>query len=148
MYGEDPRLSPDFARMTSEHDAERLASYIRPGNVVHGGRFDVKARYVEPTLLYPSTWDDLALQQEVFGPVLPVMTYPDLKEIVGVVKHKPKPLAAYIFSKVRRRSTMCWDRCRSAAAWLHADLRKPVSMFRSWHPSLHSALATRTRRPP
>jgi aldehyde dehydrogenase (NAD+) len=98
MYGDDPSQSPDFARMISEHDAARVASYILPEKVVHGGRFDVKARYVEPTILYPSTWDDPALQQEVFGPVLPVMPYADLKEIVGIMKRKPKPLAAYIFS--------------------------------------------------
>jgi aldehyde dehydrogenase (NAD+) len=99
MYGEDPSKSPDFARMISEHDAERVASYILPEKVVHGGRYDVKARYVEPTLLYPSTWNDPALQQEVFGPVLPVMAYSDLREIVNIIKRKSKPLAAYIFSK-------------------------------------------------
>jgi aldehyde dehydrogenase (NAD+) len=99
MYGEDPSQSPDFARMISEHDAERVASYILPEKVVHGGRYDVKARYVEPTILYPSTWDDPALQQEVFGPVLPIMSYSDLRQIVGIIKRKPKPLAAYIFSK-------------------------------------------------
>jgi aldehyde dehydrogenase (NAD+) len=102
MYGDDPSQSPDFARMISEHDAERVASYILPDKVVHGGRFDIKARYVEPTVLYPSTWDDPALQQEVFGPVLPVMSYGDLKEVVGVIKRKPKSLAAYIFSKNRQ----------------------------------------------
>lgn len=99
MYGEDPQQSPDFARMISEHDAERVASYIIPEKVVLGGRYDVKARYVEPTILYPSTWEDPALQQEIFGPVLPVMVYSDFKEIVDVIKRKPKSLAAYIFSK-------------------------------------------------
>lgn len=99
MYGSDPQRSPDFARMISEHDAQRVASYILPDKVVHGGRFDVSGRYVEPTVLYPSTWDDPALQQEVFGPVLPVMPYTDLKEIVGIMKRKPKSLAAYVFSK-------------------------------------------------
>ena len=99
MYGSDPQQSPDFARMISEHDAQRVASYILPDKVVHGGRSDIKARYVEPTVLYPSTWDDPALQQEVFGPVLPVMPYMDLKEIVDIIKRKPKSLAAYIFSK-------------------------------------------------
>jgi aldehyde dehydrogenase (NAD+) len=98
MYGDDPSQSPDFARMICEHDTERVASYIQPEKVVHGGRYDMKARYVEPTILYPSTWDDPALQQEVFGPVLPVMTYSDLQQIVRVMKRKPKPLAAYIFS--------------------------------------------------
>ncbi|ASV84211.1 aldehyde dehydrogenase family protein [Ochrobactrum quorumnocens] len=101
MYGEDPSQSTDFARMISEHDAERVASYILPEKVVHGGRYDVSSRYVEPTVLFPSTWDDPALQQELFGPVLPVMPYTDLNEIVGIIKRKPTPLAAYIFSKDR-----------------------------------------------
>ena len=99
MYGIDPRQSPDFARMISEHDAERVASYILPEKVVHGGRYDIPARYVDPTILYPSTWDDPALQQEVFGPVLPVMPYQNLEEIINVMKRKPKPLACYVFSK-------------------------------------------------
>ncbi|WP_234003435.1 aldehyde dehydrogenase family protein [Stenotrophomonas sp. MYb57] len=99
MYGTDPQQSPDFARMISEHDAQRVASYILLDKVVHGGRFDVPGRYVEPTVLYPSAWDDPAMQQEVFGPVLPVLPYSDLKEIVGIMKRKPKSLAAYIFSK-------------------------------------------------
>ncbi|WP_286859384.1 MULTISPECIES: aldehyde dehydrogenase family protein [Sphingobacterium] len=99
MYGEDPQQSPDFARMISEHDTERVASYIIPEKVVLGGRYDIKARYVEPTILYPSTWEDPALQQEIFGPVLPVMVYADFKEMVDIIKRKPKSLAAYIFSK-------------------------------------------------
>jgi len=99
MYGDDPQRSPDLARMISEHDTERVASYIVAEKVVHGGRFDISDRYVEPTILFPSTWDDPALQQEVFGPVLPVLPYRDLKEVVAVIKRKPKPLAAYIFSK-------------------------------------------------
>ncbi|MEI3791263.1 MULTISPECIES: aldehyde dehydrogenase family protein [unclassified Chryseobacterium] len=99
MYGEDPSLSPDFARMISEHDTERVASYIIPEKVILGGRFDVKSRYVEPTILYPSTWEDPAMQQEIFGPVFPILVYKDLKEIVEIIKRKPKSLAAYFFSK-------------------------------------------------
>jgi aldehyde dehydrogenase (NAD+) len=99
MYGEDPQRSPDFARMISEHDTERVASYILPDKLVHGGRVDVADRYVEPTVLYPSSWDDPALQQEIFGPVLPVLAYDDLSEVIHAIKRRPKPLAAYIFSK-------------------------------------------------
>lgn len=102
MYGEDPRQSPDFARMISEHDAERVAGYILPDKVVHGGRHDVAGRYVEPTVLYPSTWDDPAMRQEVFGPVLPVLPFDDLRDVVETIKRKPKSLAAYIFSKDQR----------------------------------------------
>jgi aldehyde dehydrogenase (NAD+) len=99
MYGDDPQQSPDLARMISARDTERVASYILPAKVVLGGRHDIDDRYVEPTILFPSTWDDPALQQEIFGPVLPVMTYRDIREIADVIKRKPKSLAAYIFSK-------------------------------------------------
>ena len=99
MYGENPSESPDFARMISERDTQRVASYILPEKVVHGGRYSVEDRFVEPTILYPSSWDDPALQQEIFGPVLPVLPYRDLGEIIGIIKRKPKSLAAYIFSK-------------------------------------------------
>lgn len=99
MYGADPQQSPDFARMISEHDAQRVVSYIVPEKVVIGGRYDVAARYVEPTVLFPSDWTDPAMQQEVFGPVLPVLIYSDLKAALDIIKRKPKALAAYIFSK-------------------------------------------------
>ena len=99
MYGDDPQQSPDFARMISERDTSRVAEYIVPEQVVIGGRFDVAARFVEPTVLYPADWSDPAMQQEVFGPVLPVLRYSKLDTLLSVIKRKPKPLAAYIFSK-------------------------------------------------
>lgn len=99
MYGTDPSQSPDFARMISEKDAQRVASYILPDKTVLGGRFDVPARYVEPTLLYPSDWLDPAMQQEVFGPVLPILRYGDMDTLIEMLKTRDKPLAAYIFSR-------------------------------------------------
>ena len=99
MYGADPSQSPDFARMISEKDAQRVASYILPDKTVLGGRFDVPARYVEPTLLYPSDWSDPAMQQEVFGPVLPILRYGDMATLIDMLKTRDKPLAAYIFSR-------------------------------------------------
>ncbi|NMD55683.1 MULTISPECIES: aldehyde dehydrogenase family protein [Tsukamurella] len=98
MYGEDPQQSPDLARMISEHDTERVAGYILAEKTVLGGRYDVSDRYVEPTVLYPSEWTDPALQQEVFGPVLPVLRYSDLDDVLGRIRALPRPLAAYIFS--------------------------------------------------
>lgn len=99
MYGRNPQRSPDFARMITEQDAERVASYIIPEKVVLGGRYDIKSRFVEPTYLYPSTWDDPAMQQEVFGPVLPILPYNNLIETIEIIKSKPRPLAGYIFSE-------------------------------------------------
>lgn len=99
MHGADPKRSPDFARMLSEHDTERVASYILPHKVVIGGEVDVKARYVAPKVLYPSDWGDPERRQKVFGPVLPVLRYADLRATIDILKRKPKSLAAYVFSK-------------------------------------------------
>ena len=99
MYGENPRLSPDFARLISERDTERVSGYILEDKVVVGGEADIADRYVAPTILYPSEWDDPALQQEIFGPVLPVLRYSELDQLIRTIKNKPKPLAAYVFSK-------------------------------------------------
>ncbi|MGB7998430.1 MAG: aldehyde dehydrogenase family protein [Photobacterium halotolerans] len=99
MYGSDPSLSPDFARMISEKETARVAAYIMPDKTVLGGRFDAASRYVEPTLLYPSDWADPAMQQEVFGPVLPILRYDHLQALVTRLKTMDKPLAAYLFSQ-------------------------------------------------
>ncbi len=101
MYGDDPKKSPDFARMISEKDAERVASYIVEDQIVLGGRHSKADRYVEPTLLYPAGWSDPAMQQEIFGPVLPILRYRDLADVVGRIKTLDKPLAAYVFSRDR-----------------------------------------------
>ena len=99
MYGSDPSLSPDFSRMISEKETARVAAYIMPEKTVLGGRFDVASCYVEPTLLYPSDWADPAMQQEVFGPVLPILRYDHLQALVTRLKTMEKPLAAYLFSQ-------------------------------------------------
>jgi len=85
--------------MISEHDAERFSSYILPDKAAHGGRYDIANRYVEPTVLHPSSWEDPTIQQEIFGPVLPVLPYDSLEAVVEIIKRKPKSLAAHIFRK-------------------------------------------------
>ena len=99
MYGENPQESPDLARMISEHDVDRMVSYLIPEKIILGGRYDKSDRYVEPTIMYPVEWTDEVMQQEIFGPILPIMKYSSLKEITEIIKRKPKSLAAYIFSK-------------------------------------------------
>lgn len=101
MYGTDAKqtIGTDLTQIITERDVERIASYITPEKVVYGGNYDVKERYVEPTVLYPSTWEDPAMKEEIFGPVLPVLPYSNLKEVFDTIKRKPKPLAAYFFSK-------------------------------------------------
>jgi aldehyde dehydrogenase (NAD+) len=99
LYGDDPKSNPDYSRIVNSHAVSRLASLIDPAKVVAGGKSDPEARYLDPTLLYPITWDDKIMEDEIFGPILPILTYKTLDEAFGHITSKPHALAAFIFSR-------------------------------------------------
>jgi aldehyde dehydrogenase (NAD+) len=98
FYGDDAKNNSDLSKIATEHDVERLAALIDPAKVVIGGQSDVQDRYVAPTILFPVSPDDAIMKDEIFGPILPVLTYSDIGEVVSVIKSKPSPLTTYIFS--------------------------------------------------
>src|ERR1700756_1516392 len=102
LYGKDPKSNSDYSRIISAAAVERLASLIDPKKVVYGGKFDAPARYLDPPILYPVTWSDKIMEDEVFGPLLPILTYADLGTLLAKTKSLPKPLAGYVFSRNQR----------------------------------------------
>jgi aldehyde dehydrogenase (NAD+) len=99
LYGEEPKTNPDYSRIISAREVSRLSALIDPAKVVVGGESDPEARYLDPTILYPVNWDDPVMEAEVFGPILPVLTYRTLDEAFGRISAAPRPLAAFIFSR-------------------------------------------------
>jgi aldehyde dehydrogenase (NAD+) len=99
LFGADPKSNADYSRVISAHEVSRLAALIDPAKVVIGGRSDPDARYLDPTIVYPVSWDDRIMEDEVFGPILPVLTYRTLDEAFGRIAAAPRPLAAFIFSR-------------------------------------------------
>src|SRR3989449_2709647 len=99
LYGSDPKNNPDYSRVISPAAVNRLASLIDPSKVVFGGRSDAKARYLDPTIIYPVSWSDRIMDDEIFGPLLPILTYSDLGALVTKIKSMPRPLAGYVFSR-------------------------------------------------
>ena len=99
LYGTDPKSNPDYSRIISPAAVNRLASLIDPKKVAYGGKFDAPARYLDPTILYPVSWSDKIMKDEIFGPLLPILTYSDLCELLAKIKSLPKPLAGYVFSR-------------------------------------------------
>lgn len=99
LYGTDPRDNPDYSRIISPHAVERLASLIDPKKIVYGGKSDPQARYLDPTILYPISWFDKIMEDEIFGPLLPILTYSELGKLIEKIKSLPKPLAGYVFSR-------------------------------------------------
>jgi aldehyde dehydrogenase (NAD+) len=102
LYGVDPKSNSDYSRVISPAAVERLASLIDPKKVVYGGKSDAPARYLDPTILYPISWSDKIMEDEIFGPLLPILTYSDLGKLLAKIKSLPKPLAGYIFSRNQR----------------------------------------------
>src|SRR6266852_4454960 len=76
----DPKNNSDYSRIISPKAVERLAGLIDQKKVIAGGASDPKARYIDPTILYPVTWDDPIMEVEIFGPLLPILTYKDIDE--------------------------------------------------------------------
>src|SRR5467141_4078264 len=99
LYSTDPKSNPDYSRVISPAAVERLASLIDPKKVVYGGKSDAPARYLDPTILYPISWSDKIMEDEIFGPLLPILTYSDLGSLLAKIKSLPKPLAGYVFSR-------------------------------------------------
>ncbi len=108
FYGANPKESDDFGRIVTTAHAERLAKLINPKNVITGGVVDVESRYVSPTLL-ESDWDDEPMKEEIFGPILPVIDYTDIDDVIKRIRKKPKPLALYVLTKNRRLSRKVRD---------------------------------------
>src|SRR5438445_4979679 len=99
LYGKDPESNPDYSRIINVREVSRLASLIDPAKVVIGGESDPDARYLAPTIVYPISWDDKIMEDEVFGPILPILTYRTLDEAFRRISTTPLPLAAFIFSR-------------------------------------------------
>lgn len=98
FYGKEPMASEHYGRIVSPRHFERLQSYLTNGSVVLGGQSDSESLKIAPTLLEDVTWDSPVMQEEIFGPILPMMTYKHLDEVVNMVNARPKPLALYLFT--------------------------------------------------
>ncbi len=101
-YGEDAGKSPDFPRIITRANMERLATLLDDTKIVYGGHYDKDEKYFEPTILDEVNFDLPVMQQEIFGPILPVLTFKDTEKIIASINAHPRPLALYVFSKNNR----------------------------------------------
>ncbi len=99
FYGEDPASSPDFGRIVSPKHFSRLVNFLENGQVIIGGQTNADDRYIAPTVIDQVPLDAPVMQEEIFGPILPVLEYDDVQEAIDFINAKPKPLALYLFSQ-------------------------------------------------
>ena len=101
MAGEDALANPDYVHMVNRKHYDRVMGLIDPEKAVFGGRGDPDTLRIQPTVLRGVTPEDAVMQEEIFGPVLPVLTYDTLDEALAFVRARPHPLALYFFSEDR-----------------------------------------------
>ncbi|HDE6438368.1 TPA: aldehyde dehydrogenase [Staphylococcus aureus] len=101
FYGQNIQKSPDYGRIVNLKHYHRLTSLLNSAqmNIVFGGHSDEDERYIEPTLLDHVTNDSAIMQEEIFGPILPILTYQSLDEAIAFIHQRPKPLSLYLFSE-------------------------------------------------
>lgn len=102
FYGAAPHKNPDFPKIINQKHFERLCGLLDAGQVAIGGQRDPAALKIAPTVLWPATWGDAAMQEEIFGPVLPVLEFDALRDAAREIAARPKPLALYCFTNDER----------------------------------------------
>ncbi|MBQ5932825.1 MAG: aldehyde dehydrogenase [Lachnospiraceae bacterium] len=103
QYTDAALSNPDYGKIINEKHFNRLTGLIDKDKTVYGGYHDIKKLQIEPTVMDNITWEDKVMQEEIFGPIMPILTFSDLKELVRFLNTKPHPLAAYYFGKDKKK---------------------------------------------
>ena len=111
FYGKNIKESPDFGRIVNEKHYNRLNELleIHKNNIVFGGKSSKEDLYIEPTILENINVQDKVMQEEIFGPILPILTYDSFDEAIEIIQSKPKPLSLYLFSEDENASHRVLD---------------------------------------
>ena len=112
QYGEDPLKNSDYGKIINRKHFDRVRALIDTQKTVIGGEAKEDTLQIAPTVMDNVTWNDAVMQEEIFGPVLPVLTFRDFKEVYEMLADKPKPLALYLFSEDKTRIQEVTARCR------------------------------------
>jgi len=120
-----------IGKIVSSKQIKNLAGYLEaaPEKVIYGGNYDTETRHFEATLMDHVNWDDEVMQQEIFGPVLPIMTYSDIDEALEQINDRPKPLALYIFTESQDFAEDVLSRTTSGDAEINSTLIHVGSHF-------------------
>ena len=103
QYGENPLENKDYGKIINEKHFARVAGLIDKKKVVIGGQTNPQTCQIAPTVMDNVTWDDAVMQEEIFGPIMPILTYDSLEEVYALLANKPKPLALYFFSEDKKK---------------------------------------------
>ena len=102
QFGTEVKNSPDYPRVVNTASLNRLKEYINDGEIYYGGNFDITELYMEPTILTNVDVDSNVMTEEIFGPILPVIEFDNIQDIISFINKREKPLALYYFSENKK----------------------------------------------
>ncbi|AUM98576.1 aldehyde dehydrogenase [Clostridium botulinum] len=103
FFGENTFESEDYPRIINERHFKRLEGYLKEGKIVSGGNTDINNLYIEPTIIEGINFENRIMEEEIFGPIFPVIEFENIDKIIDIVKNNPKPLALYYFSENKEK---------------------------------------------
>lgn len=98
FMGDDAKECYDFGRIINEKQFDRLSQYLKQGNILYGGKTDKSTLYIEPVLMDNISMDSAIMKEEIFGPILPILSFTNRQEVQDIIAKNPNPLAFYLFT--------------------------------------------------
>lgn len=127
FYGENVIESPDYGRIVSERHYTRLKDLIDENKIYSGGHFSDETFYIEPTVIENVTWQDPVMSDEIFGPILPILTFNDMDHVISEINARPKPLALYLFTESKKVEKEVLSRTSSGGVAINETITHIVS---------------------
>jgi len=128
FFSKDPSTDYSYGKIINERQFKRLVSYLSSGTIVHGGRHDINKFYIEPTIIENISADSPLLKEEIFGPILPVISFNNFEEAKAVIDRNPNPLAFYVYTSSHKKETEWLEKIPSGGACVNNS---------SWHLTNH-----------
>lgn len=126
FYGENANSSPDYSRIVNERHFERIYGYLedaksKGANIIVGGEGNKTEKYLAPTLIENVDLDSTLMQNEIFGPVLPILTYKNINEVIDYLQKNEKPLALYIYSNKKKNIEYILNNTRAGGTCINSN---------------------------
>jgi aldehyde dehydrogenase (NAD+) len=128
FFSEDPASDYNYCRIINERQFNRIVSYLQHGKVVHGGKHDLNNLYIEPTILEDVSMNDSIMKDEIFGPILPVISFNTKDEALKIIRENPEPLSFYIYTSSSKKEEEWLEAVPAGGACVNNS---------SWHVSNH-----------
>src|SRR5438128_2520068 len=126
FYGDEPQKSPDYGRIVSTRQFDRLTALLASGTIYHGGRHDRADKFIAPTVLVNVSPDSPVMQEEIFGPILPVLEVDDVQQVIHFVNARPSPLGLYVFAEDQHVAEQILDSTTSGDAAVNDCTIQPL----------------------